>query len=199
MNPQTGKDGVGMMARNGKVYISHTAQDDAQVAPLLVALKSKKAALWYQRTPDDAASSLSPELQREIEQRDAFIRILTSRTQASRLMALELEEFQRLQTLDEQQGDGRRRVRINLIMDPAYERQPTDVGTLTINTTNKVESAWLPTVFAELGKLKASAELSVGAMTAIVGVAVLLALVGLIGSLAYFASVHPELIPFGRP
>jgi len=187
------------MTRNGKVYISHTANDDTQVAPLLAALKTKKADIWYQQAPDDTGDSLSSDVQREIEQRDVFVRILTQRALSSRRMALELAEFERLQARDEQQGDGRRRARINLIMDPAYERQPTDVGALTINTTNKVESAWLPTVFAELGQLKASATLSVGALTAIVGIAVLLALIGLVGSLVYFASVHPELIPAGRP
>ena len=74
-----------------------------------------------------------------------------------------------------------RRRRINLIMDPAYERQPTDVGTLTINTTNKPESAWLPSVFSELGKLKASSvNYSSGLLIAIAAFAVLAACGGLV-------------------
>lgn len=182
------------MARNGKVFISHTAHDDAQTAALLMALKTKHCDVWYERAPTEGMNALEPAVQRAVEERDVFIRILTHYTVSSQRMALELAAFQQAQALDAQHGEGQRRVQINLIVDPDYQRQPTDVGTLTINTTNKPQGAWLPSLFSELGQLKASATLSTGAMTAIVGVAVLLALGGLIGSLVYFASMHPELI-----
>ncbi|HET9109253.1 MAG TPA: toll/interleukin-1 receptor domain-containing protein [Ktedonobacterales bacterium] len=166
------------MARNGKVFISHTAQDDAQVMPLLAALKTKHVDVWYERTPAEPTNGdLTPEIQRQIEGRDVFIRILSQQTATSRHMEMELAAFQQAQALDAQRGEPNRRARINLIVDPTYERQPTDVGTLTINTTNKPESAWLPSIFSTLGKLKTSLlKYSAGWLWAVAGATVLLTL-----------------------
>ena len=185
------------MARNGKAFISHTAQDDAQIKPLLAALKSKHVDVWYDHAPAEALDgSLSPETQREIEGRDVFIRILSQHTASSKHMELELAAFQQTQALDEQRGEGDRRARINLIVDPTYERQPTDVGAMTINTTNKSESAWLPSVFSTLGKLKASSvKYSTGGLAALAVLAAIIALLALIGiTLLSFAHAgHPLL------
>ncbi len=166
------------MARNGKVFISHMAQDDAQVVPLLAALKTKHADVWYERAPAEPTDgALTPEIQRQIEGRDVFIRILSQHVTSSKRMELELAAFQQAQALDAQRGEGERRARINLIVDSSYERQPTDVGTLTINTTNKPESAWLPSIFSTLGKLKTSSlKYSAGWLWAIAGATVLLTL-----------------------
>jgi hypothetical protein len=168
------------MPRNGKVYISHTPEDDAQIASLLATLKAEHVDVWYERDPIE---QLDDVVRCEITERDAFIRILTNHTATSRQMAQELEEFERAQAADD------RRARINLIMDPAYERQPTDVGTLTINTTNKPETAWLPSVLAEMGKLKASAEIPTHTLTVIVGIAVVIAIIVLFGGL-YLMLTH---------
>lgn len=188
-------------ARNGRVFISHSAQDDAQVTPLLAALKTKHVNVWYERMPAEPdGSALAPEIQREIEGRDIFIRILSQHVAPSRRMDLELAAFQQLQALDAQRGEGERRARINLIVDPAYERQPTDVGALTINTTNKPQSAWLPSVYSTLGKLKTSSlKYSAGLLWAVAGATVLLTLIILVRITILALTHHLQPIPLIVP
>ncbi|HEY7848876.1 MAG TPA: hypothetical protein VIC27_02370 [Ktedonobacterales bacterium] len=48
------------MARIRKVFISHTAHDDARTASLLAALKSKRVDVWYDRTPAEQSGDLTP-------------------------------------------------------------------------------------------------------------------------------------------
>lgn len=145
------------MARNGRLYISHTAQDDARVEPFLNVLDAKTVDVWYEPAPAGMADALTPEIAREIEQRDVFVRVLSAQTAHSPRMALELAEFERLRQVDEQAGNPQRRTRINLIVDPTYERQPGDTG-MTINLTTMPESAWLPSLVAEAGKHRISSE-----------------------------------------
>lgn len=163
---------------------------------LLAAFMSKRADAWRGL---EATDSLSSEAQRQLAERDALIRVLDSRSVSAPNMRLELAEYQRLRAADAQSGDPKRRVIFNLIMDEAYERQPEDTtADFNINTTNKPESAWLPTIFSEIGQLKARASISdsTGAMTTIVGVVVALALIGIIAMVYYDASHH--LIPMLR-
>lgn len=131
------------MARNGRLYISHTAQDDAQVEPFLNVLDAKTVDVWYESAPAGMTGALTPEIAREIEQRDVFVRVLSALTAQSPRMTLELAEFERLRQMDAQAGNSQRRTRINIIVDPTYERQPGDTG-MTINLTTMPESAWLP-------------------------------------------------------
>lgn len=168
------------MARNGKVYISAPPGDDPVVAKLLATFKSKRANAW--RGPG-AADALSTEALRQLEGRDALIRILNARSAAAPNMRLELEEYQRLCAADTRSGAPKRRVIFNLIMDEAYQRQPEDAAAdFTITTTNKPESAWLPTIFSEIGQLKMNTtygDSPVFVLT-MVGVVVALAMLGLI-------------------
>lgn len=136
-------------ARNGKVYISHPMEDDALANSLVETLKARHVDVWYERMANDALGALDPAAQREIDGRDIFIRILTRHTAASRQMALELEAFERAQALDG------RHARIDLLMDSAYA-QPADSSARTINTTDKPESFWLPSILSEVGRLNTS-------------------------------------------
>lgn len=145
------------MARNGRLYISHTAQDDAQVEPFLNVLDAKTVDVWYESAPAGMTGALTPEIAREIEQRDVFVRVLSVLTAQSPRMTLELAEFERLRQMDAQAGNSQRRTRINIIVDPTYERQPGDTG-MTINLTTMPESAWLPSLVAEAGKHRISSE-----------------------------------------
>lgn len=143
------------MARNGKLYISHAAEDDAQVEPFLNVLDAKTVDVWYEPKPAAVTNGLEPEALQQLDERDVFVRVLSPRTAASRRMALELAEFERLRQIDAQAGNPLRRTIINLIVDPAYERQPSDTG-MTINLATMPESAWLPSLVAEAGKHRIS-------------------------------------------
>jgi hypothetical protein len=140
--------------RNGKVYLSAAAGDSSAVASLLAAFKAKKLDVWRGLA---VGPTLTPDTVRELAARDTLVRALDANTATSPQMELEMAEFQRLRALDAQQGQPNRRVVFNLIMDGAYERQPEDAAAqFTITTSDKPESAWLPTVFSEAGRLKAA-------------------------------------------
>jgi hypothetical protein len=140
--------------RNGKVYLSAPAGNTPAVAALLAAFKAKKLNVW--RGPASGAT-LSPEAAQELDRRDTLVRILDADTASAAQMAAEFAEFRRLGALDAQQGQPNKRVVFDLIMDGTYQRQPEDAAAqFTIKTTDKPESAWLPTIFSEAGQLKAA-------------------------------------------
>ncbi|HEX9039320.1 MAG TPA: hypothetical protein VF808_20230 [Ktedonobacterales bacterium] len=184
------------MARNGKVYLSAPPGVDPVVARLLLAFRRRRADVW--RGPA-ATDTLSAEALRQLDAREALIRVLNTHSAAAPNVRLEMVEYLRLRALDTQRGDPRRRVIFNLVTDPDYYgQQLDDAADFIINTTNKPESGWLPTIVSEIGQLKTSPSLSDnrGLLTVIVGVIVLLVVLGIFAVTWFDASHH--LVPFLR-
>lgn len=167
------------MARNGKAYLSAPPGDDPAMAGLLRAFERNKRDIW--RGPG-TPEGMTDEAWVQLGERDALIRVLNARTAGAANMREELETFQRLRTED---GDPGQRVIFNLITDPGYARQPDDAAAdYTFDTTNKPQSAWLPTIFSEVGDLKADTKgmnspLFVLAMLALVCILAVLGIVAL--------------------
>jgi hypothetical protein len=138
------------MARNGKAYLSAPPGDDPVMASLLRAFEHNKRDIW--RGPG-TPEGMTDEAWVQLGERDALVRVLNARSSCAPNMREELETFQRLRRED---GNLGQRVIFNLITDPSYARQPDDaVADYTFDTTNKPQSAWLPTIFSEIGDLKA--------------------------------------------
>jgi hypothetical protein len=181
--------------RNGKVYLSAPAGNTPAVAALLAAFKAKKLDVWRGPASD---ATLAPEAAQELARRDSLVRILDGGTAGAAQMAAEFAEFQRLRASDTQAGAPDKRVIFNLITDEAYQRQPDDsVAQFNINITDKPQSAWLPTVFSETGRLKAATGgtnspvivLSTVALVCILAMATLAVMGNLADILAWLAHV----------
>lgn len=133
---------------NGKVFISHSHDDNARCAPLLAALDAWGVDYFFDTQGLGAGQQLNERIQREISSRDIFLRICTAAVQRSFWMSLEANAFRGLQAEDRRRGRGNRRVLINLILDGDYSREPFDNATLFIDGASRPRAVWL----AELGR-----------------------------------------------
>lgn len=136
---------------NGKVFISHAHDDNARCRPLLAALTSWGVDYWFDEQRMDAGSDLSGSIQRAITERDVFLRICTSAGQRSYWTKLETSAFRGLQAEDSKAANGGRKVMINLILDPAYEREPFDYAFIFIDATRQSQSAAFDALRRALG------------------------------------------------
>ena len=136
------------MAGNGKVFISHSHDDNARCAPLLAALDAWGVDYFFDTQGLGAGQQLNERIQQEIASRDIFVRICTAAVQRSFWMSLEVNAFRGLQAEDRKRGRGNRRVLINLILDGDYSREPFDNATLFIDGASRPRAVWL----GELGR-----------------------------------------------
>ena len=136
------------MAGNGKVFISHSHDDNARCAPLLAALDAWGVDYFFDTQGLAAGQQLNERIQQEITSHDIFLRICTAAVQRSFWMGLEVNAFRGLQAEDRKRGRGGRRVLINLILDGDYSREPFDNATLFIDGASRPRAVWL----AELGR-----------------------------------------------
>ena len=83
-----------MMIRNGKVFISHAAPDEALLGPLVARLRQKDINVWCTIMPEDSDAQLGPKTRREIAARDVFLRICTPAATRSERMRMEAWAFQ---------------------------------------------------------------------------------------------------------
>lgn len=135
------------MAGNGKVFISHSHDDNARCAPLLAALDAWGVDYFFDTQGLGAGQQLNERIQQEINSRDIFLRICTAAVQRSYWMSLEVNAFRGLQAAERKRGRGRR-VLINLILDGDYSREPFDNATLFIDGASRPRAVWL----GELGR-----------------------------------------------
>ena len=77
------------MFGNGKVFISHTHEDNAACAPVLAALDAWQVDYWFDLAQLSAGLELLEHIQRGLQDRDIFIRICTPATLASTWTASE--------------------------------------------------------------------------------------------------------------
>lgn len=139
------------MPGNGKVFVCHAHADNALCAPLLAALQAWGVDYWFDAAAMEAGADLTMRIQQAIAERDIFIRVCTNAAQQSYWARIETSAFRGLQAQAHRGGEDGRRVLINLILDPDYQREPFDLVAIFIDATHQPLSAWLDALRRALG------------------------------------------------
>lgn len=175
-----------MILRNGRVFISHMAEDEGYFASLLERLSEREIDCWTEIQPGDSDTQLSPKTLEEIAERDVFLRICTPAAAHSARMHLEAAALRAKAREDEERGTPNKHVMIDLVMDPAYVPDPADTGYLSIDTTNRPMNDWLVVVYNETGKMQATRAMGRRTMTVVVTVCVVGAFIVVLAILVFF-------------
>jgi outer membrane protein assembly factor BamB len=125
------------MRGNGKVFISHTHEDNERCAPLLAALDAWGVDYWFDTEQLAPGQQLSDRLQAAVSERDIFLRICTSASSRSYWMSLELNAFRGLQFEEQRKTRKDGRLSINLILDPGYVPSLADRVDVVVDATNR--------------------------------------------------------------
>lgn len=136
------------MPGNGKVFVSHTPEDAALCMPLFAALDAWEVDYHAAPAALDSTQQIPPAIQRDIAERDVFIRVCSPAAQRSIAMNLQVSVYRGMQASDRRGSRGNRRSLINLILAPGYVREPFDNATLFIDATGRSRPEWL----GELGR-----------------------------------------------
>lgn len=180
------------VANNGRVFISHSHDDNSRCAPLLTALDAWGVDYFFDTQGLTAGHQLNERIQRELSSRDIMVRVCTSATKVSFWMSLEGNAFRGLQAEDQRNGHRDRRLLINVILDGDYSREPFDAATLFIDTVNRPRAAWMNDLARAIGVVGRSAAQKMSRRS-IVGLgaagAVALGSAALAGSV--YATYHP--------
>lgn len=183
------------MFGNGKVFVSHTHEDNAACAPLLAALDAWQVDYWFDTAQLTAGLELLDNIQRGLVGRDIFLRVCTPAANASPWMA---EEQKLARTLRAPSGGPRRM--IELIVKPGYGVTASEADDVVIDATQQSEVEWLRQLREALGV--PSRERRVSRRAALgVGLTSLAALggLGLAGKLWLFSPPSPNLyLPIGH-
>src|SRR5262245_14731480 len=187
--------GVADMFGNGKVFISHTHEDNAACAAVLAALDAWQVDYSFALAQLSAGLELLEHIQRGLEDRDIFIRICSPATLASTWTAQE----QMLARTMRAPNRSLRRM-INLIVKPGYIVQPDEVNDSTIDATSQPEVVWMRQLREAL-EIPARERRVSGRAVLGVGVSSLAALggLGLASKLLFFTPPEPNrYLPIGH-
>lgn len=187
--------GVAGMFGNGKVFISHTHEDNAACAPVLAALDAWQVDYWFDLAQLSAGLELLEHIQRGLQDRDIFLRICTPAALASQWTAQE----QILARTMRAPNRGLRRM-INLIVKPGYIVQPDEAKDITIDATRQPEVVWMRQLREALEIPSRERRVSRRAVLG-VGITSLAALsgLGLAGKLLFFTPPEPNrYLPIGH-
>ena len=88
------------MPGNGKVFVSYTPEDASLCLPLIAALDAWEVDYRAEPAALDATQQLPPLVQREISDRDVFVRICTPAAQRSIPLNLQVGVYRGLQAND---------------------------------------------------------------------------------------------------
>jgi outer membrane protein assembly factor BamB len=139
------------MPGNGKVFVSY-APEDAQVClPLFAALDAWEVDYHAAPAALDPAQQIPPPVQRDIAERDVYIRVCSPAAQHSVAMNLQVSVFRAMQAGERQRSRRANRALINLILVPGYVREPFDNATIFIDATNRPRQDWLNELGRALG------------------------------------------------
>lgn len=182
------------MFGNGKVFVSHTHEDNAACAPVLAALDAWQVDYWFDLGQLSAGLELLETIERAQEGRDIFLRICTPAALASPWMAQERKLARSLRA-----PSGKRRM-IDLIVKPGYVISAEEAHVLVIDATQQPEVEWLRQLREALGI--PSRERRVSRRAALgVGITSLAALggMGFASKLLFFTPPSPNLyLPIGH-
>jgi len=124
------------------VYISHTHEDEARCAPLLDLLDAWNVDYWFDRQ-QGGGRELSTRAQRALSECSVLLRICTPAANRSYSMSLEAGAVLSLQADDHRAGQVGRRTLVNLILDPAYRREPFDSAAPVLDATDPARFSWI--------------------------------------------------------
>src|SRR5262244_2730356 len=139
--------GVAGMFGNGKVFVSHTHEDNAACEPVLAALDAWQVDYWFDRAQLTAGLEFFDHIQRALGERDIFLRVCTPAAVSSYWMG----EEQKLARTWRAPNRSQRRLIINLIVKPEYQPSPEEAGELTIDATQAPQVSWLQRLREALG------------------------------------------------
>lgn len=88
------------MAQQHTVFVSHAHADNALCDRYVAALRARGLDVWYDRTNMQDGHFLSTDIERELEQRTAFVVLLTPASVASYWVNLEVSAFRSLASRD---------------------------------------------------------------------------------------------------
>jgi outer membrane protein assembly factor BamB len=182
------------MFGNGKVFVSHTHEDNAACAPVLAALDAWQVDYWFDIDQLSAGLELFDHIQLGLRERDIFLRICTPAANASPWMAQERKLARSLRA-----PSGARRM-IDLIVKPGYVVSPEEAHDVVIDTTQQAEVKWLRQLREALEIPSRERRVSRRAVLG-VGITSLAALggIGLAGKLLFFTPPSPNLyLPTGH-
>ncbi|HEU5347441.1 MAG TPA: PQQ-binding-like beta-propeller repeat protein [Ktedonobacterales bacterium] len=125
------------MFGNGKVFVSHSHDDNAACAPVLVALDAWLVDYWFDTAQLSAGLELFDNIHRALQDRDIFLRICSPAALVSQWMAQEQKLARTLKS-----PNGRRRM-INLIVKPGYVASPEEANDIVIHAIGVPQVVWL--------------------------------------------------------
>lgn len=130
------------MIGNGKVFISHSHEDNQLCQPLIDCLHKWNVDYWFDTERMDAGKNIDEHVQKEISERDIFIRVCTKTSQKSFWVKLETGAFRGLQALEHKEESLSKRKMINLILEEDYKIEPFDLVTVFIDGVTKPFEQW---------------------------------------------------------
>lgn len=134
------------MFGNGKLFISHTHEDNALCEPLLAALDAWQADYWFDVAQLVPGELFPDRIERAIPACDIFLRVCTPAAQRSSWMAREAEMARELRARAPHQ-----RLHINLVLAPNYQVTPEDQREVVIDGTRPTRAATLRALREALG------------------------------------------------
>ena len=126
------------MFGNGKIFVSHTHEDNAACERVLAALDAWQVDYWFDTAQLSAGLELLDNIQRGLQGRDIYLRICTPAANGSPWMAQEQKLARTLRAPTRDQ-----RLMIDLIVKPGYVVAAEETHDLVIDTTQQPEVEWL--------------------------------------------------------
>ncbi len=153
------------MFGNGKVFISHTHQDNALCDLLAAALDAWQVGYWMDLNELSAGQELFAYIHKALTDHDIFIRVCTPAAQHSPWME---QEEMLARSLRAPNRSGRRLI-IHLILAPGYQLSDAEKRETVIDAAQQPPEVWIPRLRKTLGipepgrRLNRRAFLGVGA------------------------------------
>jgi outer membrane protein assembly factor BamB len=137
------------MFGNGRIFISHTHEDNQRCQPLLAALDAWQVTYWFDLQELDAGQRFSDRIQQALDQSDIFLRISTPAAGRSFWMDRELRAARGLTSAFADHP----RLIIHLVLAANSGMGPVDAGPreIVIDATSGPRTLWLKELRQALG------------------------------------------------
>jgi eukaryotic-like serine/threonine-protein kinase len=148
------------MPGNGKVFISHTHEDNERCVALLAALDAWGVDYWFDTEQLAPGSQLSDRIQQGLAERAIFIRVCTPAAQSSFWMDRELAAARGMRADVQSRGQRDHRTIIFLILAPGYVLEPDAQADVVIDATTASRAETLKRLRTALGVAPAQRRVS---------------------------------------